>query len=117
MREDPIGLVTPPDDLHASWECIDILRRRERHGRMAGDVEELREPQHRRPDRLGAPLTSTVVAPSERRGNRERRQEQRVALVERPVDRRRQRLPQIQGADVVLGEEITAHLEPHAHAR
>ena len=65
----------------------------------------------------GVPVTSTVVAPRGGAAIRQRRQQQRVALVERAIDRARQRLSQIHRADVVLREEIAPHLQPDADAR
>ena len=57
---------------------------------MAGDVEQLRQPQHHGAHRLLLPVHVDGRGAERRRGDRERRQEQRVAPSHRAADRPRQ---------------------------
>lgn len=58
-----IGLPMRSDELQRRRQSAGRLAARQREGRMAGEVEELRELQHERPDRYSLPPMATVDAP------------------------------------------------------
>ena len=69
--------------------------------------------------RMGSatPLIATVAAPERRRRNGLRRQHKGVAAFERAIHGGDERLSQAHRAHVILGEEVSAHLQAHAHSR
>ena len=87
--------------------CTQATWNRDR--RMPGDVEQLREPQHDRPDGFGAIVDRDRLRPDFRRTNRERRQDECIETLERPIHCPPKHRPRVHRAEVVLREDVPSH--------
>ena len=110
------GLPVRADELKAARQPGGRASARHRDRGMAGQVEELREPEHQVAHRFVGRRPSPMRRRWRRR-NRQRRQHQRVVSGQRRVDLAPQHLAPSERAHVVLGQHVSTHLEPQTHRR
>ena len=84
---------------------------------MAGDIEELRQAQHGAPYWLLRSVNIDRCRAQFRRRRRLGGEKQRIAGLQRTIDRRASIVAKVHGPDIVFREHISAHLEPQSNAR
>ena len=91
--------------------------RRERDRRVAREVEELGQPQHDVSDRLLLRADAHGRRADGRSRYRQGRQDQRVVSRQRDIDFPPKHFTAGQRTHVILGEDVTRHLQPQPHRR
>ena len=83
---------------------------------MAGQIEQLSEPQHHRAHHLLDAVDLDGVGADSGSWNRQRGKHQGVAIHQGGIDLGSQRSPHPLCLDVGVGRDISSHLQPFSHA-
>src|SRR4030095_4712607 len=105
-----------PDKLQAARQAVARRAAGQRNGRMTGQVEELREPQHDRPQILFRASNGDSLHAEFRSGYRQRWEHQRIARRERGIDIVPQHSAIALARHVFVLRDLAAALEPRPNA-
>ena len=103
------------DQLEADRQALYRDATRQRYGRVAGDVEYLRQAEHQRADRFLLPVDHDRLGACPRGRDRHRGKDERVDIRERPFHFTPQHVTSLHRAHVVLGQDVPPGLQAAAH--
>ena len=107
--------MSAPTNWSRAWQPGAGCAGRERDCGMAGQVEELRQPEHDRSDRLVPLADLHRLGADERRRNRQRRQHQCVVARQHRAHVLPKNVTHVERVAVVGGRDQPAHLQPLTH--